>query len=118
MSPTTLNAVHDAAPDSGPVEIYRVVYQTVTRRHLVKYCDVDPASSRRVTQTVPNSEIPDEDWHDVAGRPTDFPWGDFLLFRQWEQKDREFVRHVRLERLVVTEPQWQACDYCTRRGGR
>jgi hypothetical protein len=55
-------------------EIYRVLFETVHTSALRKYCNADPVMFRNTTQTVPNSQIPDEDWHPVEGRATDSPW--------------------------------------------
>ena len=89
-------------------EIYRLSWETVKQVALVKYCDADPTFYKNVTQTVPNSQIPDEDWHEVQ-RETDNPWDQYRRLRQWAAEDREFVRNVRLERMA-SEPQWVPVD--------
>ena len=86
--------------------IYRVLFETVNLPALRKYCNADPAMFKNTTQTVPNSQIPDEDWHPVQGRATDNPWQQYSQLRQWEAQDREFVRNVRLEKMI-SEPQWE-----------
>jgi hypothetical protein len=88
------------------VDIYRVRFEAVGQSALRKYCNADPAMFKNTTQTVPNSQIPDEDWHEVTGHETDNPWQQYNQLRKWESEDREFVRKVRLEQLV-SGPQWE-----------
>lgn len=87
--------------------IYRVLFETVNQSALRKYCNADPVMFKNTTQTVPNSQIPDEDWHEVTGRETDNPWQQYNQLRQWEAADEQFVRNVRLERMAG-EPRWEA----------
>jgi hypothetical protein len=91
---------------STEAEIYRVLFETVNLPALRKYCNADPALFKNTTQTVPNSQIPDEDWHPVEGRATDSPWQQYNQLRQWEAGDREFVRNVRLEKMA-SAPIWE-----------
>lgn len=86
-------------------EIYRVLFETVRQDALRKYANADPAMFKNTTQTVPNSQIPDEDWHEVTGNATDNPWQQYNQLRKWVAEDREFVRNVRLQRMV-SEPEW------------
>lgn len=87
---------------------YRIVFETVDTMRLKEFTNRDPAlyRSRDVKQVVPNSEIPDDAWHEVITEPTDDPWERHAVLVTWETQDREFVRNVRLERLV-TEPVWE-----------
>ena len=87
-------------------EIYRVLFEVVNQSALRKYSNADPVMFKNTTQTVLNSQIPDEDWHPVEGRATDNPWQQYNQLRKWESQDREFVRNVRLERMAG-EPQWE-----------
>lgn len=91
---------------SGSLEIYRVRFETVYSDALRKYSNADPAMYKNTTQTVPNSQIPDEDWHEVTGHETDNPWQQYNQLRAWEAADKEFVRNVRLEKLA-SEPKWE-----------
>jgi hypothetical protein len=87
-------------------EIYRVLFETVNQSALSKYCNADPVMFKNTTQMVPNSLIPDEDWHPVEGRATDNPWQQYNQLRLWEAEDREFIRNVRLQKMT-SEPQWE-----------
>ena len=84
---------------------YRILFETVWSGNLKKYMNADPAFYSHVTQTVPNSQIPDEDWHEVI-KETDNPWQQFSTLSLWAAQDKEFIRNVRLERLV-RQPEWQ-----------
>ncbi len=86
-------------------EIYRVLFEVVSQSALRKYSNADPVMYKNTTQTVPNSQIPDEDWHEVEGRATDNPWQQYNQLRKWEAEDREFVRNVRLQRMI-SQPEW------------
>jgi hypothetical protein len=86
-------------------KIYRVLFETVNTSALHKYCNANPVMFENTTQTVPNSQIPDEDWHPVEGRATDNPWQQYSQLRQWVREDREFVRNVRLQKMT-SEPEW------------
>lgn len=87
-------------------EVYRIRFEVVNQVALAKYCNANPAFYKHVTQVVPNSQIPDEDWHEVITPATTSPWQQFRQLRQWDSEDREFVRNVRLEKMV-NEPQWE-----------
>ena len=95
-----------ASTPEPPLEIYRVRFESVDQHALRKYSNADPLLYKNTTQTVPNSQIPDEDWHEVAGHETDNPWQQYNQLRAWEAADREFVRNVRLEKLVP-ERRWE-----------
>jgi len=88
------------------VNIYRVRFETVATGALRRYCNADPAFYKNTTQLVPNSQIPDADWREVTGHETDNPWQQYNQLRVWEREDREFVRNVRLERLI-SDPVWE-----------
>lgn len=72
---------------------------------MAKYCNADPAHYKNVTQIVPNSQIPDEDWHPVS-RETTTPWDQYNTLKMWAEDGTEPIRKVRLERLVG-EPVWE-----------
>lgn len=99
----------DEATPGRPLEIYRVRFEAVSQQALRKYSNADPLMYKNTTQTVPNSQIPDEDWHEVTGHETDNPWQQYNQLRQWADADREFIRNVRLERLA-SEPRWEAVN--------
>lgn len=91
-----------SVPETG---IYRVVFEVVGQASLGLFTEYDPALSKGHRQTVPNSQIPDEHWHKVEGRPTSEPWQQYNQLRQWDKDDKEFVRNIRLEQMV-SEPVW------------
>lgn len=87
-------------------ERWRLTFEMVSPSCLHLYCNADPLYYAHTTQTVPNSEIPDEHWHQVERITDDRPDDQWTMLRQWAGEDREFVRRVKLERSV-TEPDWQ-----------
>lgn len=86
-------------------DIYRIRFELVAISELHKYCNADPAYFKNTTQLVPNSQIPDDDWYEVITPETASPFTQFNQLRKWSNEDREFVRNVRLERMV-NEPEW------------
>lgn len=88
-------------------QIYRVVFETVRQDRLHEFCNADPATHSHVSQTVPNSKIPDDAWYQVEGRVTADPWDQYRNLRLWSAEDREFVRNVRLERMKIV---WEPCE--------
>lgn len=86
--------------------IFRIKFELVESDNLYKYSSADPRTHKNTIQTVPNSLIPDEDWKEVITHETDDPWQQYNSLKRWEAADREFVRNVRLERLV-SEPRWE-----------
>lgn len=87
--------------------IYRVVFETVYQDRLAEFMNADPATHSNTSQVVRNSAIPEDAWYEVTGRATDNPWGQFYTLQKWEREDKEFVRKVRLERLVMDNPVWE-----------
>ena len=85
--------------------MYRLSWETIDTNHLFKYCNADPIFYSNTQQTVPNSLIPDEEWHAVS-KETDDPWDQFRQLKQWADEDREFIRKVKLE-VQVTQPVWE-----------
>jgi hypothetical protein len=87
---------------------YRILFETVDTMRIREFTDRDPAlyHSRDVHQIVPNSEIPDDAWHQVITNPTEDPWDQHATLVIWATEDREFVRKVRLEQMV-SEPVWE-----------
>jgi hypothetical protein len=106
MTPTAASADATGGAAVTDSEIYRVLFEVVNQSALRKYSNADPVMYKNTTQTVPNSQIPDEDWHAVEGRATDNPWQQYNQLRKWEDEDREFVRNVRLQKMT-SEPQWE-----------
>lgn len=100
----------DSAPPYEPVigEFYRLSWEMVHQRSLHLFCNADPLYYKNVTQTVPNSQIPDEHWHPMS-KETGDPWQQYNTLRAWAEADKEFVRNVRLERQV-SEPRWEPVD--------
>lgn len=87
--------------------MYRIAWQGVKNMKLVKYMDADPHYYKNINQTVPNSSVDEEDWHDVLGMEAE-DIGDLLdqfnKLREWEELDFGFVRRVRIEHLP--DPKW------------
>lgn len=75
---------------------YRLSWEMVGQSSLRLFCNADPVFFKNVTQTVPNSQIPDEHWHPVE-KITNDPWQQYDTLRRWADEDREFVRNVRLQ---------------------
>lgn len=86
--------------------IYRLSWEMVGSTKLSKYCNADPLIYSNTTQTVPNSKIPDEDWHAVS-KETDNPWDQYYTLKSWADQDREFVRNVKLEEQVTSQVTWR-----------
>ena len=79
----------------------------VKQGDLWMYSNADPRYYTDTSQTVPNSEIPDESWHEVS-RTGEYESlaGQYHTLKQWALEDREFVRNVKLHKQV-SEPQWE-----------
>lgn len=88
--------------------MYRIVWEMVDLRQLVRYSSADPSLYKKTKQTVPNSLIPDDHWH-VVTRETDDPWDQYATLKEWSDGDREFVRNVRVEKMT-TSPSWKAVE--------
>lgn len=86
---------------------YRLTFEMVAPQLLHKYCNVDPRFYSNVTQTVPNSQVPDEDWHEVerVGERESIS-NQFDTLKEWADADKEFVRNPKMYRLV-SEPKWE-----------
>lgn len=52
--------------------VYRISFETVKQSRLRNYCNADPAFYKNTSQVIPNSQVPDEDWHFIT-RETDDP---------------------------------------------
>ena len=85
-------------------DYYRLSWEMVGQRSLRLFCNADPLMYKNVTQTVPNSQIPDEHWHPVS-RETSDPWSQYHQLKAWADADKEFVRNVVLEKQD-SEPSW------------
>lgn len=86
---------------------YRLTFETVSTQHLGLYSNADPRWYKNTTQIVPNSEIPDEHWHEVsrvAEELTDVE-DQYRTLKGWAEADEQFVRNIRLEQQVA-EPTW------------
>ena len=70
--------------------------------NLRKYSNADPVLYKNTTQTVPNSQIPDEDWAPVSKLDTN-PWAQFNALKADAESDQGFIRNVTLDELAVTE---------------
>lgn len=85
---------------------YRLSWEMVNLRELWRYSNADPAMYSNTTQTVPNSEIPDEHWRPVS-KVTDNPWDQYNTLKRWADADEQFVRNVKLEQAENVEPDWK-----------
>jgi hypothetical protein len=85
-------------------DIYRLSWEMVDVHRIYQYYNADPALYSGVQQMVPNSRIPDRDWHAIS-KETDNPWDQYNTLREWEAADKEFVRNVKLEQQVAS-PVW------------
>lgn len=90
-------------------DLYRISWEMVPLSHLWRYSNADPAYYKNTTQTVPNSQIPDEHWYPVS-RETTNPWSQYGTLKRWADADEQFVRNVRLERAVQAEREWVPVD--------
>jgi hypothetical protein len=79
------------------VDIYRIIFETV---NLARYPEVEK---------LPNSQVPDRYWHEVTTNATDSPWSQYYTLRKWHREDKNFVRNIRLERMV-SEPVWESFE--------
>lgn len=86
--------------------VYRLSWEAVGQSELHLYCNADPRWYSHVTQTVPNSQIPDEHWHRIERIDTN-PFQQYNQLKKWADEDREFIRNVTLEQAVKIEPDWQ-----------
>jgi hypothetical protein len=86
--------------------IYRLSWEMVYQGALARYCNASPAFYKNVKQTVPNSQIPDEDWRPIERIGTD-PWAQYNQLKKWADADEQFVRNVRLEKAVRIDADWQ-----------
>jgi hypothetical protein len=83
---------------------YRLSWEMVSTGYMKLFSNADPMMYSNTTQTVPNSQIPDEYWHPMV-KETDNPWDQFHQLKEWADADTEFIRNVKLEKMV-TDPQW------------
>jgi hypothetical protein len=88
--------------------LYRLTWEMVGLAHLGLYSNADPRLYKNTTQVVPNSQIPDEHWHEVSKQDSN-PWDQYRTLKAWADADTGFVRNVRLERQV-TEPRWEPVE--------
>jgi hypothetical protein len=84
---------------------YRLSWENVRQGQLGRYMNADPTFYKNCTQTIPNSQIPDEDWYPVSTE-TDDPWDQYDTLRKWAAADTQFVRDVRVEEMTAP-PTWE-----------
>lgn len=84
---------------------YRLSWEIVHPHDLHLFSDADPAYYSNTTQTVPNSQIPDEYWYKIVKESGD-PWSQYNQLKEWSDNDEQFVRNVKLEKQVAT-PTWE-----------
>jgi len=85
--------------------MYKVEFEVVKQNELYRYSNENPIYYKNTTQTVPNSEIPDEHWS-KASRETESPWDQYNNLKKWEEEDKGFVRNVKLYKMK-SEPEWE-----------
>lgn len=89
-------------------EFYRLTWEMVGLSHLALYSSADPMYYKNTRQVVPNSDIPDEHWHEVSKTDSN-PREQYDTLKAWADADTGFVRNVRLERQV-SEPRWEPVE--------
>lgn len=88
--------------------MYRIRFEHVRPNELHKYCDQPPAFYKDVRQTVPNSQIPEEDWTEVTretGELDDMLRTQYANLKRDSDADRGFVRNPVIE--CAEEPVWR-----------
>jgi hypothetical protein len=83
---------------------WRLDFEIVKHGEMWRYSDADPRTHAGTTQTIPNSQIPDEHW-----TPLTTPAGTLDQFHQlcrWAAKDREFVRKPMLYCRPIQPEAW------------
>jgi hypothetical protein len=88
---------------------YRVHWEGVGTSRLHLYMNADPMSCTNCRQNVPNSSIPEADWHPVHSMTTADPWEQYDQLKRWELNGYGFVRNVRLTR-EIHPAQWVEVD--------
>lgn len=91
-----------------------MTWEMVGPSKLHKYSNADPMFFKNTTQTVPNSQIPDEDWKPVSVEFDELEYeqrrkDQFEVLKEWEQNDENFVRNVKLYKMPG-EPDWEEID--------
>lgn len=92
--------------DPGTHRVYRLSWEMVRQGELWRYCNADPRCYKNTTQTVPNSQIPDEHWYPI-NKTTDNPWSQYNGLKRWADNDEQFVRRVVLEQADVVISEWE-----------
>ena len=82
--------------------VYRLAWEMVSLGELWRYSNANPMEYSGTTQTVPNSQIPDEHWHKLTKDGSN-PHEQYRQLKSWADDDREFVRNVTVTRLRVVE---------------
>ena len=89
---------------------YKLQWEMVRISNLHKYSNADPMFYKNTTQTVPNSQIPDEDWNltivEFDEDQLESRTEQYNNLKQWADADEQFVRNVKLYKLAG-EPQWE-----------
>ena len=92
---------------------YKLSWEMVRVTKLGKYSNADPMYYSNTTQTVPNSQIPDEDWHLVSKEFDEHELEErrnqYETLKSWSDADKDFVRNVKLWRMPG-EPEWEQID--------
>lgn len=89
-------------------DIYRLSWEMVDSHELWRFCNANPSFYKNTTQTVPNSLIPDQYWRPVS-KETVNPWQQALKLKEWSDADKEFIRNVKLEKMV-SKPSWEEVE--------
>lgn len=89
--------------------MYKLSFEIVGQQFLHLYCNADPRFYTHTTQTVPNSQIPDEHWSVVTREGEDNILDQYRTLKSWEEADKEFVRNVTLFKSV-SDPAWEKVE--------
>ena len=88
---------------------YRIHWEGVGVNRLHLYMNRDPRQHMNCRQTVPNSSIPEAEWHRVSTMTTTDPWAQYNELNRWEKSGYGFIRNVHLYR-EFHPGQWSRVD--------
>lgn len=92
---------------------YRLSWEVVDLDKMHLYMNADPRFYKNCTKLVSNADIPDEHWHKVVKvketKEEDMT-GQYETLKKWADEDTDFIRNVKLEKAVLTEPIWEEVE--------
>jgi hypothetical protein len=92
----------DVSITDPATEMYRLSWEIVQLGSLWKYSNADPSFYKNTTQTVPNSQIPDDEWERITKLDSN-PHSQYNKLKEWSDSEIGFVRNVTLVKVLVTE---------------